>query len=359
MSERKPLRFSVCIPNYNYERYLGETLQSVLDQTYPHFEILVADNASTDRSVEVVRSFPPERIRLIENRYNIGFSPNLDRATAQATGDFLILLSSDDLMHRDALETYARLLEELGEEAENTVLTSAVDVIDAEGRLTGVSWRPRGELFYRQISPQEAETKSWETLAPETTGADETLAASLRQKNTPAAFLATCYSRSLYQRVEGYNNNHRIWPDSHFLNKLLSAGANLTYVPQRLFAYRVHSSNQLAQEAKGGALTYQVDAYMHTAEFPGDVLQRIAVDRRELQEVFIEKAVMERGLQSLAAGNLSKAFRCLAFGFASYPGLALRQPKTWALAGLVALGPLGKALARWLYRAHQRRSGTR
>ena len=49
----------------------------------------------------------------------------------------------------------------------------------------------------------------------------------------------------------------------------------------------------------------------------------------------------------------------MAFGFATYPGLSLRQPKTWALAGLVALGPLGKVLARGLYRAHRRRSEAR
>lgn len=358
----KPLTFSVCIPNYNYERYLGQTIESVLAQTYPHFEIVVADNASTDGSVAVVRSMGDPRIRLIENRYNIGFSPNLDRATESATGDFLILLSSDDLMRPDALETYARVLDGLGPAAANAVLTSALDVIDPAGETTAVSWRPPGELFYQELTPAEAQAVAWDELEIETHPGDQALAASLRRKNTPAAFLATCYSRELYQRVEGYHNTYRIWPDSHFLNKLLSQGAQLCYVPRRLFAYRVHDNNQLAQESKAGALTYQVDAYMHTVEFPQGVLDRIGVERRELARVFVEKAVMVRGLQALAAGNLSRAFRCLAFGFGTYPGVALAQPKTWALAGLVALGPVGKALARWLYRrrrARGRRPATR
>ncbi|MCB1057414.1 MAG: glycosyltransferase family 2 protein [Acidobacteria bacterium] len=354
-SGSRPLTFSVCIPNYNYERYLGQTIDSVLAQTYPHFEIVVADNASTDGSVAAVRGYDDPRIRLIENRYNIGFSPNLDRATESATGDFLILLSSDDLMRPDALETYARVLEGLGERSEDAVLTSALDVIDSAGEVTGVSWRPPGELFYQELDPAAADRVPWDDLDVESHAGDVALAAALRAKNTPAAFLATCYSRSLYQRVEGYHNPYRIWPDSHFLNKLLSAGAELHYVPRRLFAYRVHNHNQLAQEAKAGALTYQVDAYMHTVEFPGAVLERIGVERRELEQVFIEKAVMERGLQALAAGNGSRGFRCLAFGFGTYPGLAFTEPKTWALAGLVLLGPVGKGLARWLYRRRQER----
>ena len=92
--------FSICIPNYNYGRYIGDTIQSVLDQSYPHFEIIVADNASTDNSVEVVQSFNDPRIRLVQNRYNVGFGPNLQRATMHARHDFVNLLSSDDQMNR-------------------------------------------------------------------------------------------------------------------------------------------------------------------------------------------------------------------------------------------------------------------
>jgi len=67
--------FSICIPNYNYAQYIGETIQSVLDQTCQDFEIIVADNASTDESVSVVEGFHDARIRLVRNRYNIVFAP--------------------------------------------------------------------------------------------------------------------------------------------------------------------------------------------------------------------------------------------------------------------------------------------
>ena len=349
------VRFSVCIPNYNYGRYIGQTLESVLSQSYPHFEVIVADNASTDDSVRVVESFHDPRVRLIRNQYNIGFAPNLDRATASARHEFMLLLSSDDLMRPGALASYAQVLSSLGDRASNAVLTSAIDEIDSEGNLRGVSYRPQGMPFYQSIIPDQAAAIPWTDLAVEKDGGLEILAQSLRAKNVAASFLATCYPRRLYEQVEGYHSPYRIFPDTHYLNKMLSQNPLLVYVPQRLFAYRIHDNNQLASEAASGALKYQVDAYMHTVEFPQDVLNRMGVKRTELVDVFVEKAVMERGLQALAAGYPARAFKCLAFGFATYPGRSLREGKTYALAALTALGPIGSWIARRLYSWHHRR----
>ena len=91
------MKFSVCVPNYNYARYIGTTLESVLGQSHGGFEILVSDNASTDDSVAVVRALADERIRVEVQPWNVGFAGNLDRSAGGASGDRLILLSSDDL----------------------------------------------------------------------------------------------------------------------------------------------------------------------------------------------------------------------------------------------------------------------
>src|SRR5262249_39287292 len=130
--------FSICIPNFNYGRYIGETIQSVLDQTYTNFEIIVADNASTDNSVEVVEPFKDKRIRLIRNNLNIGFSPNLQRATMFARNSFLNVLSSDDQMKPNALEAYAEVLTKLGEDADRAVLFSQAEAFDERGAITNL-----------------------------------------------------------------------------------------------------------------------------------------------------------------------------------------------------------------------------
>lgn len=125
--------FSICIPNYNYGHFIGDTIKSVLAQTYPHYEIIVADNASTDNSVELVQSIRDERIRLIRNRYNIGFAPNWQRATMFACNDFINLLSADAQMKPNALEVYAEVLTKLGGDAQHAVLFSQAEVFNNRG----------------------------------------------------------------------------------------------------------------------------------------------------------------------------------------------------------------------------------
>ena len=69
------------------------------------------------------------------NAVNVGFAGNLDRAARLATGEWMIMLSSDDLARPDACSTYRGVIEELGPAAEGTVLTSAMDMISSDDRL--------------------------------------------------------------------------------------------------------------------------------------------------------------------------------------------------------------------------------
>src|SRR5438876_1055582 len=131
------MKFSICIPNYNYERYLGRTIQSVLDQQDVDLEIVISDNASTDGSVALVEKFHDPRIRLGINQCNVGFAGNLDRAARMATGTCMVMLSSDDIMRPTALATYRRLWEHLGDRASHSIASASWDVIDPEDRVIG------------------------------------------------------------------------------------------------------------------------------------------------------------------------------------------------------------------------------
>ena len=103
--------FSICIPNYNYAHFIKKTIDSVLIQDFTDFEIIICDNASTDNSIEVIREYKDRRIKLIRNKYNVGFSHNLDRVTRNAIGEFIILLSADDIMKKNALKRYYSIIQ--------------------------------------------------------------------------------------------------------------------------------------------------------------------------------------------------------------------------------------------------------
>lgn len=98
---------SVIMPVYNVENYVGAAVASVLNQTYGNFELLIVDDCSTDRSIEVVRSFGDKRIRIIQHDCNRGLAHARNSAISASRGRLLAFLDSDDVTvkHRLAKQT--------------------------------------------------------------------------------------------------------------------------------------------------------------------------------------------------------------------------------------------------------------
>lgn len=96
---------SVLIANYNYGDYIGEAIESVLSQTYGTFEVIVCDDGSTDKSLEIIKSYVSRdsRIRLIAKK-NGGLASALNVAYSESCGDIICLLDSDDLFQQRKLE---------------------------------------------------------------------------------------------------------------------------------------------------------------------------------------------------------------------------------------------------------------
>jgi GT2 family glycosyltransferase len=106
---------SVCIANYNGMNMIADCIRSVLAQEGDiPFEILVHDDASTDGSADYIRTQFPEVV-LIESQENVGFCVANNRMAAQAKGHYLLLLNNDAALLPDALDTFLRGTERLGE----------------------------------------------------------------------------------------------------------------------------------------------------------------------------------------------------------------------------------------------------
>ena len=328
--------FSVCIPNFNYAEYIGRTIQSVLNQTYQNFEIIVADNASTDDSVKVIESFQDSRIRLLRNSINIGFSPNLDRATRYAKGDFIILLSSDDIMRKEALLNYSEIIKR-EEQKSNLVVMSACDIIDARDQVVGAKSAMTGDILsaanLRQLPTHDSQTIKLEAL--------DILKSLLTRRFQPAGqFLTTCISRELFNSVEGYSSILSIWPDAHLSHKLLFRNPSVIYLEKRLFAYRVHGNNNLAATESMSNIKALVDGYHLTLLYSSDDLQRIGLIREDLVKAFVRFICLEPAFWSVLRGNLKLPYHHVMFAFSSYPGKALLEYRTYCIILLLPLFPL-------------------
>jgi glycosyltransferase involved in cell wall biosynthesis len=96
---------SVCIPVYNGAETIFWTIESILNQTQTDFELLIADNCSTDNTREIIASFDDPRIRLVVNETNRGCGGNLESCKENAKGDILFYISADDIADKNALKT--------------------------------------------------------------------------------------------------------------------------------------------------------------------------------------------------------------------------------------------------------------
>lgn len=107
---------SIIVPNYNSEKFIKETLDSVLAQTYQNWEMFVVDDCSTDGSVEIIRSYAEKdaRIRLVLREKNSGVANVRNAGIQLANGEYIALLDSDDVWTADKLARQVSLLQETG-----------------------------------------------------------------------------------------------------------------------------------------------------------------------------------------------------------------------------------------------------
>lgn len=102
---------SVIMPVYNTAQYLREAIDSILNQTFTDFEFIIIDDASTDGSNEIIKSYSDNRIILIENEVNRGIVYGLNYAISFAKGDYIARMDSDDISLSRRLEIQFEFLE--------------------------------------------------------------------------------------------------------------------------------------------------------------------------------------------------------------------------------------------------------
>ena len=123
---------SVVIPLYNKEKQIACTLQSVFEQTFQNFEIVIVDDGSTDNSVEEVEKFDDSRIRLI-HQTNAGVSAARNRGIEEASGELIAFLDADDVWMPEYLATQYGLYQKY---PECSVYACNYEFRDSEGKVT-------------------------------------------------------------------------------------------------------------------------------------------------------------------------------------------------------------------------------
>ena len=141
---------SVIIPLYNAEKYIAETLQNVLEQTYSPIEILVVDDGSSDNSLAIARTFECKNVKIF-TQPNCGASAARNLGLREAKGDFIQFLDADDLLSENKIEQQIKILLNYP----NTISTSSI-VHFFDGEIKNTSGTENDNYFlYDSDNPSE------------------------------------------------------------------------------------------------------------------------------------------------------------------------------------------------------------
>ena len=328
-------RISVCIPTYNGARFVGTALESVLSQTESDFEVIVSDDASTDDTDEVVRSYGDRRIHYVRSPVNLGVAGNRNSCLALARGTYVAWLDADDVYRDDMLERQAAVLDRYP----NVGLVHASCTIIDEAGAPLPTW-PRA---FEQDTIESGKAALREL----------TVSNYIR---APTVMLR----RRVYDQAGGYNETLRSSEDWELWMRA-AVVADLAYTAEDLASYRYHGRSLTASaDASGDSIRMDVKAVnSFFRRHSGDLEHADALERRAVAALAF-KAVA-RGGRLFAAGRRLSSARALLGAIWIDPAL-LRASETWTTLGSIARGSEyghyvhSKALLR---RLHRQFSGTR
>ena len=210
-NHKQPL-VSVSMPAYNAEIYIAESIESVLNQNYQNFELLVCDDGSTDRTLEIIKSYERKdpRIKVFSMRENVGLASVRNFISSKTQGKYVALLDSDDLSTPDRFDEQVKVLE-----------TGECDVCASEYYTLDMS---NGKKRARHRYESDADLKALLTIY------------------NPICNSTTMMSRDLMVKFP-YQDNLKGGPEDYDLwVNLAIAGYRFKTIKKPLVTYRLHPS---------------------------------------------------------------------------------------------------------------------
>ena len=138
---------SIIMPNFNSAKFINETVDSVINQSYKNWELIIVDDCSTDNSIEILSQYTDDRIRLIKSEQNYGAALSRNKAIEAANGSWIAFLDSDDLWAYDKLEKHLSFM------VDKSAVFSCTDykVIDGDRKEVSQFSPKKDEYFYNDI----------------------------------------------------------------------------------------------------------------------------------------------------------------------------------------------------------------
>ncbi len=224
------------MPIYNGEKYLRESMDSIVNQTYGNLDILVVDDCSIDNSVSIIKEYQSKdkRIRLIHNKQNLGLVGNWNRCIKEASGDFVKLQFQDDIMLNDTIEKMMTLAVD---ENVDVVLTDREYTFENDINHFYLDQLPRLSDHYKENA----------VIKP------SFITNLLLEKGTNMNFMGEpilgLVKKEVFDKYGLYDDTFYQIGDFEFWIRL-AINVEIGFIPERLHIFRLHNESQGAKNAR-------------------------------------------------------------------------------------------------------------
>lgn len=205
---------SIVLPAFNCEKFIRFTIDSLLNQTYTNFELLIINDGSTDSTVQIIKSFSDTRIQLINNSKNKGLIYTLNKGLELAKGKYIARIDADDICLPTRLEKQVNWLEK---NSNTVIVATKIEFIDEQGMAIG-TW----DLDQQKTTAYQIKNAMlWQCCIAH----------------------PTVMMRSDVIKKYRYANNQKHSEDFGLWLQVLSDHFTIEKIPEALVQYRVHSSS--------------------------------------------------------------------------------------------------------------------
>lgn len=245
---------SIILPAYNAQVFLEETIQSVLSQTYPYWELIIVNDGSTDETTNIINTFASADKRIIPvHKPNSGVSDSRNSGRKYAKGELFFFLDSDDVWNPDNIEKKVKFLQSPLYDA----VFSACLIIN-----------------------EKSETKNRFLKGSSNFTLNDLLLAKGNYTTAPSGIAV---KKSVFNSISGFDVNLSNNADTDFFMQLLSVGKKIGYTNEVLWKYRVHEGNM----SKNVTLLEKDILYLYRKAEKNNLFESIAFKRKCFSNIYM------------------------------------------------------------------------
>ena len=219
---------SVAMTTYNGERFIEEQLRSILSQSLPVDEIIICDDRSSDRTVEIINTLKNGKIKVIQNPQNVGYIENFYKAISLTQGDYIFLADQDDIWDKEKVKTSIEWIRKTNAMA----VCTNFSLIDANEKNIEDDSNLSINPFIRQFKGEIADITTIRLAF-----------------GNVAQGCTYCFTKSVKEIYLKIHNTEVI----HDLQILIIASCmgDVKFINEKLIKYRIHENNSIGFEKKG------------------------------------------------------------------------------------------------------------